>query len=558
MKTRFLALLFVMALALGLVSGASAQSYYFQLAEQTVHVYLNSDGTAALTYQFVFDNQPGAAAIEFVDVGMPNNDYDWSSISAYVDGRAARISSDYQGVGTGFAVDLGANAIRPGRRGTVNVRVGRISNVFYKASEPADYASFVFSPTWFGSQYVTGSTRMTVVFHLPPGVQPNEPRYYPPEGGWPGSAEPLYGFDSDGRITYTWASAEARPDKQYKFGAGFPKAYIPASALRNAPLFNLPSFNINVEDLMGVLIFLCFGFFMFGMPVLGVIQESRRKLKYLPPKIAIEGHGIKRGLTAVEAAILMEQPLDKVLQMILFGVVKKGAVEVVKREPLRIRKVDETAYAELRSYEKEFVDALLFEKKSEQRVALQKMMVGLVKGVTEKMKGFSRRETVAYYKSIMERAWAQIEAAATPEVKSQMFDEALEWTMLDKDYDERTRRTFTGPVYVPTWWGRYDPVYRGGGGGRVSQAGGAPSVGPMGSSRGALPGADFAASVVSGVQTFASSVIGNVGEFTGNVTQVTNPPPPPSVSSGGRSGGGGCACACACAGCACACAGGGR
>lgn len=557
MKTRFIAFMLVVALSLMLVSSVSAQSYYFQLTGQTVNVFLNEDGTVALTYQFVFDNQPGAAAIEFVDVGMPNNNYDWDSISADVDGRAVNISSDYQGQGTGFAVDLGANAIPPGQRGTVNVRVGRIADVFYTASEPAGYVSFVFSPTWFGSQYVTGSTTMTVVFHLPPGVKPEEPRYFPPEGGWPGSAEPQYGFDQEGRITYTWSSAEARPDTQYKFGAGFPEAYIPASAISAAPLFNLPALNINADDLMGCLVFLCFGFFMFGAPILGVIQENRRKLKYLPPKIAIEGHGIKRGLTAVEAAILMEQPLDKVLQMILFGAVKKGAVEVTKREPLSIRKVDEAAYAELRGYEKEFVDALLLAKKSEQRAGLQKMMVALVKSATEKMKGFSRRETVEYYKSIMERAWAQIEAAATPEVKSQMFDEALEWTMLDKNYDDRTRRTFSGPIFVPTWWGRYDPVFRGGGAAPVGQAGGA-SFGPMGSSGGSLPGADFAASVVGGVQNFAGNVIGNVGEFTGRVTQSTNPPPPASRSSGGGRSGGGCACACACAGCACACAGGGR
>ena len=59
----------------------------------------------------------------------------------------------------------------------------------------------------------------------------------------------------------------------------------------------------------------------------------------------------------------------------------------------------------------------------------------------------------------MERAWQQVEAADTPEVKSQKFDEALEWTMLDKDFDDRTRRTFTGPVYAPMWWGRYDPSW---------------------------------------------------------------------------------------------------
>ncbi len=87
------------------------------------------------------------------------------------------------------------------------------------------------------------------------------------------------------------------------------------------------------------------------------------------------------------------------------------------------------------------------------------MMVDLVKELSAKMKGFSRNETVAYYKDIMERAWAQVEAAETPEVKSETFDKYMEWTMLDKDYDDRTRRVFTGPVFVPTWWGHYDPTY---------------------------------------------------------------------------------------------------
>jgi hypothetical protein len=77
------------------------------------------------------------------------------------------------------------------------------------------------------------------------------------------------------------------------------------------------------------------------------------------------------------------------------------------------------------------------------------------------MKGFSRRETIDYYRNIMERAWQQVEQAATPEVKGQLFDQNLEWTMLDREYDDRTRRVFTGPIFIPTWWGRYDPTWRG-------------------------------------------------------------------------------------------------
>jgi hypothetical protein len=184
------------------------------------------------------------------------------------------------------------------------------------------------------------------------------------------------------------------------------------------------------------------------------------------------------------------------------------------------------------------------------------LTVKLIRSVGDKMKGFSRRETMDYYKNIMERAWQQVEAADTPEVKSQKFDEALEWTMLDKDFDDRTRRTFTGPIYAPMWWGRYDPTWghTGGSGGGLAS----PSIPSASGGRSGLPGSAFAASMVSGMQNFSSGVMGNLNTFTSGVTKVTNPPPPPSRSSGGSHSGGGCACACACAGCACACAGGGR
>jgi hypothetical protein len=160
----------------------------------------------------------------------------------------------------------------------------------------------------------------------------------------------------------------------------------------------------------------------------------------------------------------------------------------------------------------------------------------------------------------MERAWQQIEAADTPEVKSQLYVEALEWTMLDKDYDQRTQRTFTGPVIVPMWWGRYDPVFRPTAGGSTSTM----SVpGSLGGGRSSVPGAAFAASVVGSVQGFSSRVLGDVRSFTSGVTNRTNPVPKSTSSSSSWKGGGGgggrsCACACACAGCACACAGGGR
>lgn len=560
MKLRLSASFLLLLLMLAVTVSVRAQTYLFSLDEETVHVFWNADGTVAIDYEFVFTNSPNADPIDFVDVGMPHQYFEWKSISAEVDGVSVGISRDYYGSGYGFAVDLGAMAIRPGRTGRVHVFVGRITHMLYPSTEyPDTHVSGQFSPTWFGSQYVTGNTKMTVVFHLPPGVQPNEAIYYPVRGGWPCDTAPAAAFDSEGRITYTWTCPKARGDKQYTFGLSFPKAYIPAEAIiTSPPVFETSGSRFDFESLLGAG-FCCFFVFLFlGLPAWSVISEQRRKLQYLPPKIAIEGHGIKRGLTAVEAAVLMEQPLDKVLTMILFGVVKKGAATVVSRDPLKLE-IASPLPENLHEYEKDFLAAFAQPKLADRRKALQEMMVKLVKAVQEKMRGFSRRETVAYYKAIMERAWQQIEAAGTPEVKSQMYDEALEWTMLDKDYDERTRRVFTGPVFLPTWWGRFDPAYRPlstAGSGRAGQAASSPSSG-SGGGRISVPGSAFAASVVSSVQSLASRTLGNLQEFTAGVTDRTNPLPK-SSSSGGYRGGGGCACACACAGCACACAGGGR
>jgi hypothetical protein len=556
MKRRLLTIALVIIFAFSTTTSVLAQNYSFSLDREVVNVYWNSDGTMSLDYVFTFSNQPGAHEIDFVDVGLPNDSYDFNSITADVNGSPVSVSTDYQGSGSGVAIALGSDAIQPGQTGTVHVFVGRISDVLYQDENDENYASAVFSPTWFGSEFVVGDTDLTVTFHLPPGVKPEEPRWHEAPAGFP--PEPEAGIDTEGRVTYMWSNPNASASTQYTFGASFPKNYVPASAIVVRPAFDLGGLIDTIVSSFGSLAFCGFFLFMFGgLPILTAIGNQRRKLQYMSPKIAIEGHGIKRGLTAVEAATLMEQPLDKVMTMVLFGVVKKGAATVLRREPLQVQ-VTSPIPAGLHEYELNFLQAMKEEESRARRNALQDMMIKLIRSVSEKMKGFSRRETIEYYRRIMEAAWEQVQKADTPEVQTEFFDKQLEWTMLDKDYDDRSRRVFHGPVFVPWWWGNYDPTYRTGpitpsGGGRVS----APSQ-PSGTGRTSLPGADFAASVVGGVQMFSQKVIGNVNDFTSRVTNVTNPLPKPT--SGGRSmgGGRGCACACACAGCACACAGGGR
>ncbi len=562
--------IFLLLVLLGLFAGAAgvkAQTYLFEVPREIVAVYVNDDGTLTIDYSITFTNR-SPDPLDIVDIGVPNSDYVLNSITAELNGNRLNKIRKSQYVSPGIEVHLENYSIRTGDTATLHVRVGTVRNALGKSElqETEEYASLVFTPNYFGSEYVRGKTHLTFSIILPAGMDSQEPRYHTPSSNWPGADEPAASFDSQGRVVYTWDSTDANVASVYMFGASFPMRLVPAEVV--VATESPPARTFDWDNILPCLCFSGFLAGIVGFGILGAVSASKRKLQYMPPKISIEGHGIKRGLTAVEAAVLMEQPLDKVMTMILFSTLKKGAATVITRDPLKLE-VTKPLPADLQPYEITFLQA--FEKEArERRIELQNMIVSLVKSVSEKMKGFSRKETIAYYESIMNQAWQQVVSADTPEVKSEKYEEVMDWTMLDRNWDGRTREVFgPQPIFVPTWWWRYDPVIRSTGWGSAAKTAapapvsGLPSAGrPVAPPK--LPGSDFAASVVNGVQNFSAGVIGDVKSFTSGVTNRTNPVPV-STSTGSRSRGGGlggggcaCACACACAGCACACAGGGR
>ncbi len=523
---------------------AAAQAYSFQVPQESVDVFLEVDGTMRLVYHILFANDPGASPIDFVDVGLPTSDYDLGSVRAWVGGQPLSSIETSPYVNPGIAVGLGGLAIPSGGQGEVIVEIPRVGGVLYSGDE-AGYASAKFSPSWFDSQFAHGATDMSVTFHLPPGVQSDQPRWHTPTGGWP-SGDPAVGFDQDGRIIYQWRDTSANAYTQYVFGASFPKSFVPTGSLQS-PVSGLITSVFGAIAAVTSCITPALPFL--AIFALIVFARGRSRLAYLPPKIAVEGHGIKRGLTAVEAAVLLQTGLDKVLTMVLFGVVRKGAARVVQENPLKVEPIP-GATVELRAYEKAFLEAAQVEDLPARQRAFSDLMIEMVRSVQTKMKGFSLRETREYYQSIMRKAWAQVEEAGTPEVKSGHYTDDVEWLMLDHDFDGHTRRVFVSdPVFLPMWWGNFSPS---------ATASVAHTAAP--STRVSLPhlpGSDFAASIARNVQNGAGALVGNVAAFTQSVAKTTNPPPVTrSYSHSG--GGGGCACACACAGCACACAGGGR
>lgn len=564
------------------LSSANAQTYRFRIPSYEVEAYLESDGSVTLYYYMVFENDISASPLDFVDLALPYANFDLRKIEATINDQPMPEINNSEYV-HGAELALRQYAIQPGQSGTVIAWVRGITDILfpYDQGDRQDYVNFQFEPNYFGSEYDRSKNiqyRMTII--LPPGVGTDAGVYYEPKN-WPGETISEASTTQDGRVYYSWFSDKADTHTKYRFGAAFPASVVPASAISSADDYEPPINTGGGSTGLGggfarfLSQFSCqfFGVFIAIIAaiagILGRKTTDARKLKYFPPKMSVTGKGIKRGLTAVEAGILLEEPLDKILTMILFGLLKKEAVRVVSNDPMKIEPIG-TLPEGLHGYEQGFIDAFAKNRPADTREALQKVLIQLVKVVEMKMNGFSLKETKDYYQDIVRRAWLAVEGAQTPEIKSAQFDHTLEWTMLDDQFNNRTQQTFLNqPVFIPRWWHLYNPSYSAPAASGIGETASSVPSSTGGSSKPSLsmphiPGSDFAASIINGATTFSSGVVGSLTGFTSGVTSRTNPVPVSSSSSGSggfRGGGGGgssCACACACAGCACACAGGGR
>ncbi|MFH1445968.1 MAG: hypothetical protein ABIG43_00960, partial [Chloroflexota bacterium] len=387
-KFKIIGILLTLFLIFGLTTTASAQTYRFVVTDQEVEAYLNEDGTLTLRYLIEFLNDEGVSAIDFVDIALPSTNYSLSSVEADIDGIQIDDIEKSPYV-DGIALGLGKNAIPAGDSGVVTVWIVSIQNILfpYDQVDRENYVNFQFSPNWFDSQYDKSSaTKYRTTIILPPGVKDDEGVYYYPEN-WPGSDTPEAGITQDDRVYYSWYTENADAHSKYIFGCAFPQQYVPdnsviVSSQPSSSSDNISSFNLwnFISDInlcgcgMGGFFALIFGWILYQVTV----GTKKRKLKYLPPKISIEGHGIKRGLTAVEAAIIMEEPMDKIFSMILFGTLKKSAASVIEREPLKLKVTDPLPEG-LHPYETEFLEAFKQNTAAERRKALQGMMINLVK-----------------------------------------------------------------------------------------------------------------------------------------------------------------------------------
>ena len=535
-------------LLLTLFFPAMAADYNFKVNSLKADLSIQADSWVRLRYEITFTPQPGSRPVDIVDIGMPNDGYDLKTASATMNGRALSDIRRSEYVKPGVEVHLGGSTIMPGSSATLQFEI-MVDGMVYPDSSDERFASLQFKSTWYDGNYVTGNAeRIEIQFDLPPGSKPEDVKYH---SFGSGDYTPSETFLSGDGVVYRWLWLDRPATIAYAAGASFPRNLV-------ARVVTPPRRSVLKPLLTVFFAFFAFvmslaPFWVIGLIIFWAVRSGRkRQQQYLPPKIGIESGGIKRGLTPPEAALMQELPLPKVLLLIIFGLLKKELLSITKTGDKDYRySLQKKDGVEPLDYEKEFFAAVDKDSRLE-KSALRTMFTNMIKGMQTKMAGFSRRETNAYYQSIMNKAWQQVKDAPQEKLPEELAA-TLEWLALDPEYENKLEPFVIDPVFWPRsnnyWYHRL------------------PAEQPQGTAASNVPGKGFgrgiggaAANLVGSLQVFSGALLGDSAAFTSSITKVTNPPPVQHYSSsGGRSGGGSsCACACACAGCACACAGGGR
>jgi hypothetical protein len=380
---------------------------------------------------------------------------------------------------------------------------------------------------------------------LPPDVTVNDVK----------TTENFYNGTStvDGRLAVYWEKPVIQANEQFLVGVSFPAKFLP-NYNPSSGGFSLGSLGTFI-GIIGVL----FAVFVFGLIIFKI-----RKSTYSSPKVSMETLGVKRGLTAVEASYLLDLKPTQIVTEILYSLLQKRAVWTKETKPsLKLQVLPPyenktgTKDNPLRYYEIDFLNALKADGTLDEEKLAHTIMF-LRDTVAQKLQGYSRKDTVDYYRKIAAQAWTQVEQAGTVELASNAYDEQLLWLMLDPNQRTRTETVFRDRVIQPNplwfwWWYGYTtyhphPTY-------------IPNVNaPAQSAKPpTIPGADFANNIATAVEKTSNNIVVNLEKFANAIV-----PPPPKASHDPAHpkadcvcACAACACACACVSCACACAGGG-
>jgi hypothetical protein len=525
----------VTSLSVGLVS---AQGRVYTFDHEWAQIFINQDGTIDLTYNVTLTLTSGDD-INYVQLGQPKGDF---TRGEAVDQYGHQLETTDSSSGSNYQVQV--NLYQPLTAGntiwfTVTTNVAGM--IYNDTQNPGNYG-MEFAPQWM--PVPINDVRVQIV--LPPNVAINEVKTLP-DKFWNSTST------VEGRTAVFWQIPVLQPNEQYLLGVSFPASALPNYNPTQA------SGGIALETIALIVLPII------ALIVVIVVVQVARKSKYSSPKVSMETLGIRRGLTAVEASYLLDLKPTQIVTEILYSLLQKRAVWVESANPaLKFRIMpafqNKTGTDEnpLRYYEIDFLQAVKGDGTLDEEKLAHTVMF-LRDTVEQKLRGHSRRDTVAYYRKIVAKAWSQVEQAGTAELSSKAYDEQLLWLLLDPNTRSRTETVFRDRPFEPSplwfwyWYGysHYNPhpTYT-------------PNVdAPAKAAKPpTIPGAQFADNIATAVEKTSSNIVTDIEKFANAILpmqpQKASHTPAPH-KSGCVCACAACACACACVSCACACAGGG-
>ncbi len=500
----------------------------YSVSQEWVLVGINTDGSINVQYNITFSYLSGSPQGIFT-VGMPKGGF--TGISAK-DSSGNSLSAVDSSSGGFYSIDvtlpkpISLNhpynflvfASVPGMVSPDSTNQGNVGMSFYPSTFP-------------DASGPIGNVRVLIV--LPSGVTSSEVKY---PTSTPFDNVLTYGSN----VAVYWERSSWPAAQQLTAGVSFPSKYVSLG----------PSIWFIATIVLGIAAIIVIA--------LIILIRRPRRAPYEKPRISVEALGAARGLTAVEAAVVVGAKPVKVLSMTLFGLLKKKFISVKETTPLvKLEQVDASLRDNVspRYYEIDFLKSIKSDGTLDEQ-SLARTYLSLRDNVDRKLRGYSRVDTVNYYKSVVDNAWGQVTQAGTPELKGDAIDQNLEWLMMDENYDTRFRQSLPPNIVIlpsPGWWWYWHGPYFPRGPTPIPTGTGAPTQTQP------IPAQEWANNIVRGMQTATNGIVKNVQDFTNRLV-----PQQPAQSSTPVHQGSSCvcacahcACACACVGCACACAHGG-
>lgn len=186
---------------------------------------------------------------------------------------------------------------------------------------------------------------------------------------------------------------------------------------------------------------------IFGI-IASAVREGTRET-YSSPQVSMEGVGVNKTLDPVEASVLLRQPPEKTLGLLLFSLIKKGYVRAYSHTPLKLAVLYERDLSET---ERLFLDAIDRTTGEIDGAKLAPCWRYLVTSVNEKMRPYCRRDTEEYYRGVIRQAWEDMKSAQSPEVRLANADRDFLWLIQDEEMMRASNEEGRQQIPVPQWY----------------------------------------------------------------------------------------------------------